>query len=72
MWRDAPEEQKRPYLNQTENNKKNNAASATEFKQRLKEWDERATAFKIEWKKEHVSAPGEEEVEAQRLADLEV
>lgn len=72
MWRDAPEDQKRPYLEQTENNKKNNAASASEFKMRLKEWDERATTFKIEWKKEHVSRPGEEEVEAQRLADLEV
>lgn len=72
MWRDAPEEQKRPYLDQTENNKKNNAASANEFKQRLKEWDDKAAVFKVEWKKENPSVPDPEEAEATRLAELEV
>lgn len=72
MWRDAPEEEKRPYLNETENNKKNNAASVTEFKRKLAEWDKGAIKFRKDWKDSNPSIPSDEEIMLARQAELEV
>jgi hypothetical protein len=72
MWRDAPEDEKRPYLNETESNKKSNAASVTEFKKKLSEYDKAAAKFKKEWKEKNPSVPTDEEVLLSRQADLEV
>ncbi|KAF8469670.1 flavin-containing amine oxidoreductase-domain containing protein [Kalaharituber pfeilii] len=72
MWREAPEEEKKPYLNETENNKKNNTQAVQEFKKRLQSWDEAAEKFTKEWKEKNPSIPDEEEKEAMRLAEIEV
>jgi lysine-specific histone demethylase 1 len=72
MWRDAPEDEKRPYLNETENNKRSNAASVTEFKRKLAEWDKAAVKFRKEWKEANPSVPSEDEVLLARQAELEI
>lgn len=72
MWRDAPEEQKRPYLSETEKNKELNAAGIMDFKKKLKEWDVAAAKFKKEWKEKNPTVPSEEENRATREAELEV
>jgi len=72
MWRDAPEDEKRPYLNETENNKRSNAASVTEFKKKLAEWDKAAVKFRKEWKEANPSVPSEDEILLARQAELEV
>ncbi|PWW72164.1 hypothetical protein C7212DRAFT_228477 [Tuber magnatum] len=72
MWRDAPEDEKRPYLNETENNKRSNAASVTEFKKKLAEWDKAAVKFRKEWKEANPSVPGDDEVLLARQAELEI
>ncbi|KAL7276182.1 hypothetical protein RUND412_000833 [Rhizina undulata] len=72
MWREAPEDEKRPYLNETENNKKSNAASVTEFKKKMAEWDTAANKFKKEWKEKNPSIPTDEEVQLTRQAELEL
>lgn len=72
MWRDAPEDEKRPYLNETENNKKSNAASVTEFKKKLSEYDKSAMKFKKEWKEKTPSLATDEELLLSRQAELEV
>ena len=72
MWREAPEEQKKPYLNETESNKKNNTQAVTDFKKKVQEWDEAAEKFAKEWKEKNPSVPEEEEAEAIRLAEVEM
>jgi hypothetical protein len=72
MWRDAPDEQRRPYLNETEKNKENNAAVVTEFKKQVKDWDVASMKFRKEYIEKHPSFPTEEELQAIRQADLEV
>ncbi|KAI5798997.1 flavin-containing amine oxidoreductase-domain containing protein [Geopyxis carbonaria] len=72
MWRDAPMDEKKPYLDETENNKKNNAAGVTDFKKKLKDWDQAASDFKKAWKEKNASVPSEEESLVMRQAELEV
>ena len=72
MWRDAPENEKRPYLAETEKNKESNAAGILDFKKRLKDWDLAAAKFKKEWREKNLSTPSEEENQATRQAELEV
>ncbi|TGZ81969.1 hypothetical protein EX30DRAFT_358650 [Ascodesmis nigricans] len=71
MWREAPADEKKPYLDQTERNKEANAQGASEFKAKLKEWDGKAQRFREEWKKANPSVPSEEEVQAVREAQIE-
>ncbi|KAI5846870.1 flavin-containing amine oxidoreductase-domain containing protein [Tricharina praecox] len=71
MWRDAPENEKRPYLAETEKNKESNAAGIVDFKKKIKDWDVAAAKFKKEWKEKNVSVPSEEEKQATRQAELE-
>lgn len=72
MWRDAPENEKRPYLAETERNKESNAAGIVEFKRRIKDWDAASAKFKKEWKEKNPTVPGNEENMAMRQAELEV
>jgi hypothetical protein len=72
MWRDAPEEEKRPYLAETEKNKESNAAGIMDFKKKVKDWDAAAARFKKEWKERNPSVASEEETQAARQAELEV
>jgi len=72
MWRDAPEDEKRPYLAETEKNKESNAAGIMDFKKKLKDWDVAAVKFKKGWKEKNISVPSEEEKQTTRQAELEV
>ncbi|KAI5800528.1 flavin-containing amine oxidoreductase-domain containing protein [Pyronema domesticum] len=71
MWRDAPDEEKRPYLSETEKNKESNAQGITDFKKRVKDWDTAAVKFKKEWREKNPTEPGEEERETIKLAEME-
>lgn len=46
MWREAPEDEKRPYLDQTANNKQSNLDGATRFQEDLAQWDRNADAIR--------------------------
>lgn len=72
MWREAPEEKKKPYLNETESNKKNNSQAVLDFKKKLQAWDDAAEKFTTEWKEKNPSLPNEEEQDAIRGAEIEL
>jgi Flavin containing amine oxidoreductase len=62
MWRDASDEVKRPYLEETASNKEANSASQETFKKRVDEWDKAAEAFRVEYHEKNPSKPSEEEI----------
>lgn len=72
MWREAGEEEKRPYLEETERNKEANQRGVEDYKRRLKEWDEKARGWRREWEEGNKSVPTEEEREVEREAEIEV
>ncbi|KAI9679989.1 MAG: hypothetical protein M1817_005004 [Caeruleum heppii] len=61
MWRNAPEEQKRPYLDQTASNKQVNHASAADYKERIAKWDATAAEVRQRFVEQHPDRPSEEE-----------
>jgi hypothetical protein len=71
MWRDAPEEEKRPYLEETANNKKQNSQSAENFKERVEAWDQDAEAFRREYTEAHPSQRSEEEARLEQAIEAE-
>ena len=71
MWREAPEEEKKPYLDQTASNKQSNSASAADFKEKVEQWDRMAESFRKAYKENHPNRPGEEELRLQTEAELE-
>jgi len=72
MWREAPEEEKRPYLNETETNKKTNSQAVLEFKKKVQAWDDAAEKFTKEWKENNPTIPGQEEQEVMKAAEVEL
>lgn len=72
MWREAPEHEKKPYLTETESNKKNNSQAVLDFKAKLQAWDDAAENFTTEWKERNPSVPNEEEQEAIKAAEVEL
>ncbi|KAI9842022.1 MAG: hypothetical protein M1837_007518 [Sclerophora amabilis] len=68
MWRDAPADEKRPYLEQTASNKEHNATSVADFKKRLQDWDRAAVAFRKEYEGKNPSKASEEELKLQAEA----
>lgn len=61
MWREASDEFKRPYIEQTENNRIANTESAATFLDRLAAWDEKAMAVRRKYVDEHPGILSEEE-----------
>ncbi|MCJ1361205.1 hypothetical protein MMC16_000303 [Acarospora aff. strigata] len=53
MWRDASEEVKRPYLEQTASNKQNNNTSVAKFEARLAQWDRDAVNIRRDYIQQH-------------------
>ncbi|BCS27246.1 putative lysine-specific histone demethylase Aof2 [Aspergillus puulaauensis] len=53
MWRQAPEEIKRPYLEQAEVNRQTNAEIAAKWKRDNAEWEEKSAAAKKRWREEN-------------------
>ncbi|KAE8383536.1 flavin-containing amine oxidoreductase-domain containing protein [Aspergillus bertholletiae] len=49
MWRRASEEEKRPYIEQTEVNRQTNAEMWTRWKQQIAEWEQKAGELKTKW-----------------------
>ena len=61
LWREAPDEQKRPYVEQTSNNRKVNLEEAATFEARLASWDARAMEVRREYVRQHPGVLSEEE-----------
>ena len=61
LWREAPEEQKAPYVEQTSNNRKVNLEEAATFEARLASWDARAMEVRREYVRQHPGVLSEEE-----------
>lgn len=53
MWRQAPEEIKRPYLEQAEVNRQTNAEIAAKWKRDNAEWEKKSAAAKKRWREEN-------------------
>ena len=53
MWRQAPEDIKRPYLDQTEANRRSNHESGEKWAHDMKEWEARAVEIRERWCKEN-------------------
>ncbi|KAE8408170.1 flavin-containing amine oxidoreductase-domain containing protein [Aspergillus pseudonomiae] len=49
MWRRASEEEKRPYIEQTEVNRQTNAEMWSRWKQQIAEWEQKAAELKTKW-----------------------
>lgn len=71
MWREAPAEVKRPYLEQTHHNRAANTESAATFDERLKAWDDRAMDIRRKYVEDHAGVLSPEE-ELQMWAALGV
>lgn len=72
MWREAPDEEKKPYLDQTASNKQSNTASAAEFKEKVEQWDRKAEAIRKEYREKHPSQPQQEELRLQAEVEHEL
>ena len=64
IWREANEEAKRPYFEQTESNRKANLEEAATFDARLASWDERAMDVRKQYVQRHPGVLSEKEEEA--------
>lgn len=64
MWRESGDEVKRPYVEQTENNRIVNSESAATFEDRLADWDARAMAVRQKYVEQHPDVlSGDEELQ---------
>jgi monoamine oxidase len=61
MWKEAAEDEKKPYNERAEVEKKAYAAAMAEFTVKSQEWEAAAIAFRDEYVKEHPSVPGPDE-----------
>ena len=61
MWREASEEMKKPYINQTVNNRQSNHQSAASFQDTLAAWDAEAMSTRRQYVKEHPGVLSKEE-----------
>ena len=61
MWREAPEEVKRPYINQTLVNRASNQDNVSSFHLRLSEWDSEAMSIRREYVNNHPGVLSQEE-----------
>ena len=53
MWRQAPEEEKWPYIEQTEVNRQRNAEICDRWRRTLAEWEKKSQELKERWCREH-------------------
>ena len=61
MWRQASDEVKKPYFDQTSNNRAANLENAATFEDRLAEWDEKAMNIRRTYVEEHPGVLSQEE-----------
>ena len=53
MWRQASEEERKPYLEQTSSNRQANAESAATYEDRLASWNEKAVTIRTKYVRDH-------------------
>lgn len=63
MWKDTTPEQRKPYDDKAAEQKKSYVAALAEFQEKSAKWDIAATAFRIQYEKDHPSVPGPDEEE---------
>ena len=61
MWREAPEEEKRPYLEQTSSNKQLNVANVADYNAKLAQWDKEAALIRARYLEEHANTVSQQE-----------
>ena len=61
MWKEAPEEVKKPYNEQAEVQKKAYAIAMAEYNIKAAQWDKDALSFRSEYERDHPSLPGPDE-----------
>ena len=61
LWRAAPHEQKRPYFEQTSNNRRANQEEAATYEARLASWDTRAMELRRDYVRQHPGVLSQEE-----------
>jgi monoamine oxidase len=61
MWKEASEDEKKPYNEKAELEKKAYVAAMAEFNAKAAEWDRASLAFRAEYEKAHPSVPGPDE-----------
>lgn len=61
MWREASEEVKKPYLDQTASNKQNNTTTVAQFEAKLAQWDRDAVKIRREYIQQHPGVLTEQE-----------
>ncbi|KAK4185530.1 putative lysine-specific histone demethylase 1 [Podospora australis] len=66
MWRDTPEEEKKPYMEMAEEQKQIHANAMAKFKEAAEEWDRKATELKNKYEAEHPMPVEEESDRAKR------
>lgn len=71
MWKEAPEEERRPYLAESEKNKRINEQASEKYKEQLIRWEDMAENFRQEWRKKNPSKPSKEELELLQQAEDE-
>lgn len=71
MWREAPADEKKPYLSETEGNKTRNNEAANDYKKAAAEWDKKAEKFKKEWRAKNPTIPTKEEEDLVKVAEEE-
>lgn len=62
MWREFPEDSKKPYLEQTASIKETNNKKTEEFRRRVRQYDSEAEDFRRRWKEANSSPPSTEEL----------
>ena len=61
MWRQASDEERKPFLEQTECNRQNNAESAATYEDRLAAWNAKAVAIRTKYVQDHPGVLSAEE-----------
>jgi lysine-specific histone demethylase 1 len=61
MWKEASEDEKKPYNEKAEGQKKAYSAAMAEFNVKALKWDQDAVAFRDQYVLDHPSVPGPDE-----------
>lgn len=67
MWRELPDDKKKPYLEMTKNIKETNEKKSAEFRRKLRQYESEAEDFRRRWKEDNATKPSGEEQEILKL-----
>ncbi|KAK3394186.1 flavin-containing amine oxidoreductase-domain containing protein [Podospora didyma] len=68
MWRDTSLEQRKPFMDQADEQKRLYSQALAQFKEHAADWDKKATELKEKYEKEHPCVPTAEELAAIAIA----